>query len=47
MTTAISPATRNHDDETSTSLPAIVPILTVPGARGVGGLVCGPDTHQR
>src|SRR6478609_3338982 len=33
MTTAIRPATRNHDDATSTSLPATVPILNVPGAR--------------
>ncbi len=37
-TTAIRAATTNHDDVTSTSLPAIVPILNVPAGRGVGGL---------
>ena len=29
---------------TSTSLPAIVPILNVPGGRGTWGVACGPDT---
>ena len=35
--TAINPATRNQDEETSTSLPATVPTLSVPGGRGRGG----------
>ncbi len=35
-TTAIRPATTNQDDDTRTSLPAIVPILNVPGGRGSG-----------
>ena len=46
-TTAISAATTNQDDVTSTSLPAIVPILNVPGGRGTWGLACGPDTLPR
>ena len=36
---AIRPATRNQDDDTRTSLPAIVPILNVPDGRGAGGRV--------
>ena len=38
MMTAIRPATRNHDEETSTSLPATVPTLKVPGGRGRDGV---------
>ena len=34
ITTAISAATRNHEDETRTSLPATVPTRSVPGGRG-------------
>jgi len=44
---AISAATMNQDDVTSTSLPAIEPILMVPGGRDLCGLACCPDTHQR
>ena len=36
MITAISPAMRNHELLTSTSLPAIVPTLNVPGGRRSG-----------
>lgn len=38
--TAMRPATTNQDEETSTSLPAIVPTLNVPGGRG-----CWSDTQ--
>jgi hypothetical protein len=34
---AIRAATTNHDDDTSTSLPATVPILNVPDGRGLAG----------
>ena len=42
ITNAIRPATRNQDDVTSTSLPAIEPIRKVPGGRSARGAGVGP-----
>src|SRR3954453_16228556 len=49
--TAIIPATRNHEPDTSTSAPARVPSLMVPAGRGVGsgpawGGLVGVDTKR-
>src|SRR6478735_10845264 len=49
--TAIIPATRNHELDTRTSAPARVPTLNVPGGRGDGSGACsgggaGDDTQR-
>ena len=54
ITNAMSAATTNQDDETSTSLPATDPIRNVPGGRGGRGASrcgsgvegAGPDTSR-